>query len=393
MSEGFEKYAEWSKEEFCKFYIFGDWFRLLNNHVLDPTNDDDSSDEDSEVGKDAIPEIILDEHGFATLPSRKEVSLKGQQELVRQIFYASYSDNPLVYLDPDSIPDGFVVQDPSHLKAQEINNLWRHWEARKALKQKLVIFVGANTRPQIQDNSEDSSDDNLPPSTGQVTRPSLAQEGVRTPATVPVKDRMSFLQSLSSNNEYVLFISCLGDLKQGQSSEATEWPAWATWSWDESHLPNSVHSDDSELNKFLEMVVSAKISGVVSAMKVGLGLGMLLRECKRVIEYEEDEATPNTPSYLGTSILSIKTYDLVIEAINTARGGNEKDSGGKDDMEDKEQHGEEEEAEEEEEEVVVQKGKKRGKSGGSGRPSKKVTTDIIRRSGRSRQPSKKAMRK
>jgi hypothetical protein len=244
------------------------------------------------------------------------------------------------------------------------------------------------------------------------------------------------------------------------------------------------------LNKFLEMVVSAKISGVVSAMKVGLGLGMLLRECKRVIEYEEDEATPNTPSYLGTSILSIKTYDLVIEAINTARGGvmrmvkakegqhaaiaeaaageelgadtaiqpistreekedegkemevdelrrkvekefremeeqkvkmamlqedmrkleeqkrkleednqklleeNEKDSGGKDDMEDKEQHGEEEEAEEEEEEeVVVQKGKKRGKSGGSGRPSKKVTTDIIRRSGRSRQPSKKAMRK
>lgn len=173
-----------------------------------------------------------------------------------------------MYLDPDSIPDGFVVQDPSHLKAQEINNLWRHWEARKALKQKLVIFVGAvsghmnksllvdavymgekkskkkyvpvdtddeeealaeakasskpkastrptkNTRLQIQDNSEDSSDDNLPPSTGQVTRPSLAQEGVRTPATVPVKDRMSFLRSLSSNNEYVLFISCLGDLKK-----------------------------------------------------------------------------------------------------------------------------------------------------------------------------------
>ncbi|KAG1879762.1 hypothetical protein F4604DRAFT_1679351 [Suillus subluteus] len=206
-------------------------------------------------------------------------------------------------------------------------------------------------------------------------------------------------------------------------------------------------------------------------MKVGLGLGMLLRECKRVIEYEEDEATLNTPSYLGTSILSIKTHDLVIEAINTARGGVmgmvkakegqhaaiaeaagseerradtaiqpiltreekkdegtemeemeeqkekmamlqedmrkleerkrkleednqklleeiEKDSGGKDDMEDKEQHGEEEKAEEEEE-VVVQKRKKRGKSGGSGRPSKKATTDIIRRSGRSRQPSKR----
>ncbi|KAG1879764.1 hypothetical protein F4604DRAFT_1679352 [Suillus subluteus] len=315
MSEGFEKYAEWSKEEFY------------------PTNDDDdSSDEDSEVGKDAIPEVILDEHGFATLPSHKEVSLKGQQKLVWQIFYASYkvftggkksvpwlsiAGNPLVYLDPDSIPDGFVMQDPSHLKVQEINNLWGHWEARKASKQKLVIFVGAmsthmnksllvdaiyvgekkskkkyvpvdtddeeealaeakassepkaSTRPtkNTRLQTQDSSDDNLTPSTGQVTRPSLAQEGVRTPATVPIKDRMSFLWSLSSNNEYVRFISCLGDLKKERSSEATEWPAWVTWSWDKSHLPNSVHSDDSELNKFLEMVISAKISGLVSAMK------------------------------------------------------------------------------------------------------------------------------
>lgn len=93
-SEGFDKYAEWSKEEFCKFCIFWDWFRLLNDRVSDPTNDDDdSSDEDSKDGKDAIPDVILDEHGFAKLPSRKEVSLKGQQELVRQIFHASYSES------------------------------------------------------------------------------------------------------------------------------------------------------------------------------------------------------------------------------------------------------------------------------------------------------------
>ncbi|KAG1747473.1 hypothetical protein EDB19DRAFT_1826196 [Suillus lakei] len=384
-SEGFEKYAEWLKEEFY------------------PTNDDDdSSDEDSKDGKDAIPEVILDEHGFAKLPSRKGVSLRGQQELVQQIFHASYkvftgskkpvpwlliAGNLLVYLDPDSIPDGFVVQDPSHLKAQEINHLWGHWEARKASKQKLVIFVGAvsshmnksllvnavyvgekkskkkyvlvdtddeeeasgaptsmkrtrqlaeakasskpkastrptkNSRPQTQDSSEDSSDDNLTPSTGLVKRPSVGQEVVRMPATVPKKDRMSFLQSLSSHDEYLLLISRLGDLKKERSSEAMEWPAWATWSWDRSHLPNSVHSDERELNKFLEIVLSTKISGLESAMKVSLGLGMLLRECKRVIEYEEDEATPNTPSYLGTSILSIKTHDLVIEAINTARGG------------------------------------------------------------------------
>ncbi|KAG1740266.1 hypothetical protein EDB19DRAFT_1828489 [Suillus lakei] len=384
-SEGFEKYAKWLKEEFY------------------PTNDDsDDSDEDSKDGKDAIPEVILDEHGFAKFPSPKGVGLKGQQELVRQIFHASYkvftgskkpvpwlsiAGNLLMYLDPDSIPDGFVVQDLSHLKAQEINHLWGHWEARKASKQKLVIFVRAvsshmnksllvnavyvgekeskkkyvpvntddeeeasaaptsmkhtrqlaeakasskpkastrptkNSRPQTQDSSKDSSDDNLTPLTGLVKRPSVGQEVVHTPATVPKKDQMSFLRSLSSHDKYLLLISRLGDLKKEQSSEAMEWPTWATWSWDRSHLPNSVHSDEHELNKFLEIVLPAKISGLVSAMKVSLGCGMLLRECKRVIEYEEDEATPNTPSYLGTSILSIKTHDLVIEAINTARGG------------------------------------------------------------------------
>ncbi|KAG1742942.1 hypothetical protein EDD22DRAFT_851564 [Suillus occidentalis] len=94
---------------------------LLNDHVSDPTNDDDSSDEDSKDGKDVIPDVILDEHGFAKLPSHKEVSLKGQQELVWKIFHASYkaftgskklvpwmsiATNPLVYLDPDSIPNG-----------------------------------------------------------------------------------------------------------------------------------------------------------------------------------------------------------------------------------------------------------------------------------------------
>ncbi|KAG2096964.1 uncharacterized protein F5147DRAFT_778106 [Suillus discolor] len=340
------------------FVFFLDRFRLLNDHVSDPTNDDDdSSDEETNDGKDAMPEVILDNHGYAKLPSQVFTGS------MKPVPWLSIAGEPLLYLDPDSIPNGFTVQDPSHLRVKEINKLWGHWEARKASKQRLVIFVGAasahmnksllenavyvgekkskkkyvevddeegasaaptpmkRTRRLAEDSSEDSSDDNLAPSAGLVARPSVAQEGIRTPATVPMKDRMSFLRSLSSNREYLLFISSIGGLKKEQSSEATEWPAWATWSWEGSHLPNSVHSEVSELDMFFEVVSSAKISGLASAMKVGLGLGMLLRECKRVIEYEADDATPNTPSYLGTSILGIKTLDLVIEAINTARGG------------------------------------------------------------------------
>ncbi|KAG2066673.1 hypothetical protein BDR04DRAFT_1121014 [Suillus decipiens] len=38
------------------------------------------------------------------------------------------------------------------------------------------------------------------------------------------------------------------------------------------------------------------------------------------VEYEEDEAAPNTPTYIGTSTLDIKILDLMGEAVNTVRG-------------------------------------------------------------------------
>ncbi|KAG2134973.1 hypothetical protein BD769DRAFT_1664919 [Suillus cothurnatus] len=97
MSEGFEKYAKWSKAEFY------------------PTNDcDDSSNEETNDGKDAMPEVILDDHGYAKLPSCKEVSLKGQQELAQQMHltvkvptgsmkpvpWLLIASEPLLYLDP-----------------------------------------------------------------------------------------------------------------------------------------------------------------------------------------------------------------------------------------------------------------------------------------------------
>ncbi|KAG2087685.1 uncharacterized protein F5147DRAFT_781214 [Suillus discolor] len=139
-SEGFEKYAEWSK---------------LNS--VNPTNDDDdSSDEETNDGKDAMPEVILDNHGYAKLPSRKERVVdyfvfvdfnlthlpffRSFTGSMKPVPWLSITGEPLLYLDPDSIPNGFTVQDPSHLRVKEINKLWGHWEARKASKQRLVIL-------------------------------------------------------------------------------------------------------------------------------------------------------------------------------------------------------------------------------------------------------------
>jgi hypothetical protein len=61
--------------------------------LIDPSKDEDpagSDNEDDENGP-VIPEIILDDDGYATLPVRDGIGLKGQHELIRNIFHASYS--------------------------------------------------------------------------------------------------------------------------------------------------------------------------------------------------------------------------------------------------------------------------------------------------------------
>ncbi|KAG1848563.1 hypothetical protein F4604DRAFT_1687673 [Suillus subluteus] len=74
-SDGFEKFAEWSKLEFY------------------PEDDNEESDEDDKNDnmKDKLPELVLDKKGYAKLPSHSGIHTKGQQELVCQIFHASYT--------------------------------------------------------------------------------------------------------------------------------------------------------------------------------------------------------------------------------------------------------------------------------------------------------------
>lgn len=62
-------------------------------YSIDPTDSDDGNEvnDQDEDGEERLPEVILDDEGYATLPSRHGISLRGQQELVRIIFHASYS--------------------------------------------------------------------------------------------------------------------------------------------------------------------------------------------------------------------------------------------------------------------------------------------------------------
>ncbi|KAG2051656.1 hypothetical protein BDR06DRAFT_1060478 [Suillus hirtellus] len=197
--------------------------------------------------------------------------------------------------------------------------------ANDATFNKLASSRSTKCARKLADDADTSEEDKAisaptPHLKGLVGHPSSAQLGVF--AAVPMKNHMPFLWTLSSNPEYLCFVEGLRDLQKEQASKHPEgFPSWATWSWERSYLPNTMHDLDNELLKFLQLVKSTKVFSFASVMQVALGLRMLVRECKQVIEYEADEATPDTPSYISTLVLDIKCLDLVLETISTARGG------------------------------------------------------------------------
>lgn len=90
-------------------------------------------------------------------------------------------------------------------------------------------------------------------------------------------------------------------------------PHWANWSWGESYLPRDIHSSSLDLQKDLATLQNAVITDAASAMPVILGLGLLLRDIKCVLEYEEDEAGPDTPSYIADSQMDL-VFSLAVDA-------------------------------------------------------------------------------
>ncbi|KAG2127185.1 uncharacterized protein EDB93DRAFT_1109393 [Suillus bovinus] len=302
ISEGFEKFAEWSKLEFYP-----------------DENDDQSTDDEEDDGKIFRASYKVFTNTNKPVPWHEVVA------------------KPSLYLDLNSIPEGFILRDPSHMRAENINELWAHWQARKEENKKLVIFIAGKIGDmskellrdavphqektkkmyvKIEPVSSSESESGGTPSTSRranlvkganesaaAASMGRAQEGA--PATVRMKDRIPFLKSLSSDNEYLLLVEGIRDLgKEPNFNQQKEWPAWATLSWEESYLPNDVHCVDGEVQKFLETAASIKISGLPSAMRVTLGLGLLLRKC----------------NYISASILDIKVLDLVVESVNKVRG-------------------------------------------------------------------------
>ncbi|KAG2090189.1 uncharacterized protein F5147DRAFT_780365 [Suillus discolor] len=425
-SNGFESFGEWSKTEFY------------------PSEDSDHAASDSEDGP-VLPEIIVDNDGYAKLPLRDGIGLKGQQELIRSIFHTSYkvstggsrpvpwgviTASPSNYLAPGSVPTGFVVKDPSHMKTEEVNRLWMYWERPSTANKKLVVFIKAKDADmRVTGKSKtkvvstlDEEDQDRPASfashfTERTTHPA-AHTHETTPDDVAINDRYTFLETLSKSENYLELVDATRDLailanQKPISERHQDLPTWADWSWNGIYLPEDIHTSYTTLMASLNKLQTCPISGPPSAMPVVLGIGLLYRESKRVIEYEEDEADPNTPFYLPHSAIDLQFLATLDDAVRevlcsvvghierlTKEGLSDEDEKVRlvvddegvveKDVESEENVVGEEEQQEQEVKEVVQKGRKRAIHHASSSKSKKPRTEPeVRRSGRARQPSKR----
>ncbi|KAG2063735.1 hypothetical protein BDR04DRAFT_1123070 [Suillus decipiens] len=85
---------------------------------------------------------------------------------------------PTLYLNPKFLPKGFILRDPSHMRTENINELWACWEARKAAKKPLVIFmagkIGDMSKKQLK---------NAVPYKGKITMDYIEIDAAKTSST------------------------------------------------------------------------------------------------------------------------------------------------------------------------------------------------------------------
>ncbi|KAI6015715.1 hypothetical protein EDC04DRAFT_2608661 [Pisolithus marmoratus] len=130
-----------------------DWVLNGENSLMDylltaPVEED--SAEKHEV------EISLDEDGNPEMPTWSGQKLKVQQNLARAVFQAAYVHeeaqgqvpwgllikSPMEYLDSQSLPEGFMMKDPSKWTKADLGLLWDHWQTLEAEEKVIVSFIG-----------------------------------------------------------------------------------------------------------------------------------------------------------------------------------------------------------------------------------------------------------
>ncbi|KAI6117029.1 hypothetical protein EDD16DRAFT_1707991 [Pisolithus croceorrhizus] len=342
---------------------------ILTDYLLTAPVEEDSA-EKQEV------EISLDEDGNPELPTWGGQKLKVQQNLARAVFQAAYAKfmkkpkakvpwgllikSPTEHLDSESIPEGFIMKDPSKWTKADLGLLWDHWQSLEAEEKVIVSFtdckkedaplsrqfdrkvVGSSKKRvwvTVKDDSEAEVGGAGVPGHS-VTRPSVVGTSGQTmdmgevpgeattdvgektpeessPAWHASKDEIQYLKSLSIMPRYQVLLDLVDALPEEESAKWTEedFPCWATWTWSAKYLPEEIHSDLGAFQKAIAELQSARFGSSSRGLEVVLGLGLLLRECSHAQEVEEDDPVVSNLHFLVNSKLSVQRGDDVMDVV------------------------------------------------------------------------------
>ncbi|KAI6120239.1 hypothetical protein EDD16DRAFT_1518985 [Pisolithus croceorrhizus] len=311
-------------------------------------------------------EISLDEDRNPQMPTWAGQKLKVQQNLARAVFQAAYArfmkkpkakvpwglliKSPMEYLDSQSIPEGFMMKDPSKWTKADLGMLWGHWGTLEAEEKVIVSFisckkedaplswqfdrrpVGQSSKKREWMDPEDDSEEEVGgagihcsdagPSRKMTDTGEVVNKGVgvamdagdeapeeSSPAWNASKDCIAFLRSLSIMPRYQVLVN----LVEGLPEEVRMWKG-------ERGSPSSLGHMDLGCQVFApgnSFGWGEFLEGpwAIAKHKVVLGLGLLLRECSHAQEVEEDDPLVSYLQFLLNSELGIRRAEDVMDIV------------------------------------------------------------------------------
>ncbi|KAI6121647.1 hypothetical protein F5141DRAFT_1211309 [Pisolithus sp. B1] len=383
---------------------------ILTDYLLTEPVEEDSA-EKQEV------EISLNEDGNPEVPTWGGQKLKVQQNLARAVFQAAYAKftkkpkakvpwgllikSPMEYLDPESIPEGFTMKDPSKWTKADLGLLWDHWQSLEAEEKVIVSFIDCKKEDAPLSRQFDRKvvgsskkrvwvtvDDDSEAEVGGagIPGPSATQHSVGGPSEQTVdggevlweattdagqsnpeesspawhasKDQISYLKSLSIMPRYQVLVDLVDALPEQEHGKGPEvdFPYWATWTWSAKYLPEEIHLDLGTFQKAIGELQSARFSSSSRGLEVVLGLGLLLRECSHAQEVEEDD--PLLGVQRGDDVMDV--VGVVVSRLEQCPAGTKGPQGGDGGAGLGESDRGDEEKEKEEEEAPPRKRKRAG---------------------------------
>lgn len=133
---------------------------------------------------------------------------------------------------------------------------------------------------------------------------------------LPVFVRQFFHLSMNFSNTLIYKASLQSSSLAAKSKFSL--PVWVSWDWDEKYLPKDIHTKWDEFRVAVDLLHGYKFADRDEGTLVVLGFGLLLRECWRAVEVEDDDET--SPEFLRESLLGKKRAMLVIKVIKEVIG-------------------------------------------------------------------------